>query len=451
MRTHGWVVAIISNLKIFEYFLMKLLNNTDFPLLAIYLMPVWWILGVDFIIFHVFSIIILLKSPSAVKPKDNFHLFILFILFALVFSLIFNLIAGNVDSYRFFAALNNASVLFVGYVFYGYFTLKFRSDPLYIEELYKACSRVFIFFMIVALVMAYFVLRGSAVSVAFPTLFGLITPKLPGLLGEYQSILLVGQNFFNGETTPRLYVLAPFATGSAILCAITGYLAYAYYRHRSRGVRVILLSLMLVGVMLTLTRSATAALLLGFIFLTALYFKGRGLIILMMLFPIGIVLSAAIVPGLLQDLNSMRQGSSDTRFLVYEKSVQSVVDENQLIGFGVKPRTNDVGIPIGSHSTFLSILVRSGFIGMFLAIAAFILIPLSRVFKLVVECFIGNRLKGERRLLAAANCALYLSCLTFLVFQDIDAYASLCVLIFTAFASLFYISSNRYVNYKVCI
>jgi O-antigen ligase len=160
----------------------------------------------------------------------------------------------------------------------------------------------------------------------------------------------------------------------------------------------------------------------------------KGIVVLLL----PMVVSAAIAfgPDLVQRAIELRSGSSSIRLLVYKLSVDAVIKEGPFIGLGVKPRTDEAFIPIGSHSTFISILVRGGFLGLLCSIGAFLFIPAINVVKLALAYIRHNNFDEEFRVATRCVIATYFGCAMFLVFQDVDAYASIAALIFAYFGVL---------------
>ncbi|WP_411887131.1 O-antigen ligase family protein [Hydrocarboniphaga effusa] len=399
----------------------------DVAILSIALLPLWWIAGVDFIIYHLVALWLIYKAPIVLKPRDALHFSLLLLIFALTVSLIISVFGGDTDSFRMIAALNNVSIIGVGYVYYGHIRKRLDVDGNYVKLIWKAGFIIACMFIVVALSLSTTVMRGGAPEISVPTLFGLAVPKLPGLLGTYQRAYFVSADWFGGDNTPRLFIFAPFATGSAVVAAITGYMGYAHLQTKRAWARLLFLGLIFLAVALTLTRGAIAALVLGFAFLAFLRIGKLALLLLIVALPFLIVLSIAVLPSYFDQVLEMREGSSNLRLLIYRMSFEMVVDNNPLFGLGVKPREDSLGIPIGSHSTFLSVLVRGGFVSFFIAISAFVIVPLKRL--LGFSVLRGVKKTYDQRIVAGTIMGGYISCLAFLILQDVDAYASIGVLI----------------------
>lgn len=69
---------------------------------------------------------------------------------------------------------------------------------------------------------------------------------------------------------------------------------------------------------------------------------------------------------------SSRSTSNKTRFLLYENTIKSVMNNNILFGNGVRIKDLATQLYYGSHSTYLSFFYRTGFIGLALGVVALI-------------------------------------------------------------------------------
>ena len=64
---------------------------------------------------------------------------------------------------------------------------------------------------------------------------------------------------------------------------------------------------------------------------------------------------------ILDKIFNMREGSNNTRFLIYETSLSYFMTNSPIIGVGIK--YNYFGVPLGSHSTMIGVLYKTGFLG----------------------------------------------------------------------------------------
>ena len=112
-----------------------------------------------------------------------------------------------------------------------------------------------------------------------------------------------------------------------------------------------------------------------------------------------------------------RGGSNEARFNIYRKSLEKMLIESPILGIGIKYMLGS--FPYGSHSTYIGLLYKAGFLGTFMY-----LIGIFRLF--------GNFTYSSRKLISS-NTALItmLFYAVFLIFADLDASNWVIVSMFT--------------------
>jgi O-antigen ligase len=147
------------------------------------------------------------------------------------------------------------------------------------------------------------------------------------------------------------------------------------------------------------------------------------------LFLMLLVVSGTLMFGYIQEawvnFNAYRQGSSDLRMLIYSMSWDIAMEQGPYIGLGVKPREEYL-VPIGSHSTLVGSVLKTGLFG-FLFLLLFYMSIFLRALKYI---FYG---KSEGVLLGMA-------CLVLMVysgFADVDAPQLVSFLFFMIIGMLF--------------
>ena len=105
-----------------------------------------------------------------------------------------------------------------------------------------------------------------------------------------------------------------------------------------------------------------------------------------------------------------RQGSTDTRQSLYEYSLRRVMDESPVFGCGIKDVVVQFGpaVPVGSHSTYIGILYRTGIVGFLIFMSALLLL---------IKRIVLSEPKGEMRVYRLIFVLLFCS---FFVTEDID-------------------------------
>jgi len=84
------------------------------------------------------------------------------------------------------------------------------------------------------------------------------------------------------------------------------------------------------------------------------------------------------ITGIFDKLLNMRPGSNSVRLLVYKNTIKTFVENP--FGVGMPFRVDGLEIPIGSHSTYLGVLMKGGIVG-FISIITFKVILFIQVFK----------------------------------------------------------------------
>lgn len=406
------------------------------------LTPLWWVLGTGFFVFHIAALLAAVAAPQALRPRDAFQYLLLTLISLLGLSMMMSAASGAADLSRVVAALNNISILLNGYIFYSFLNHSFRTNTGALDNLFNALGKVGLFSVVIGVPCVYLLFFRGVDSLSFPTLFGIMTPPQDNLLGLYQKSWLIDVDWFAESSIPRLTILSTNATSSAALIAFASYFFLASLNRGRRALSYAFIFALLCTMAATLTRGAILGVVIGL----AIYFvlslrKNRKLIVA------GSVLSAVIgltfAAPVLEAINSARQASSDTRFAIYEMSLAVTLKEGPLIGLGVKPRLDQTAIPIGSHSTILSLLVRGGLIGAALSFTLFLVIPVVWSAKALLRALAAGHV-GDPRGYSIAMIAAMPSFLVYCIFQDIDAYAPLSAFLFAYLAVISFIAKGPY-------
>lgn len=413
-------------------------NKNAVPLYVISLIPLWWILGFGFFIFHLSSIYIAAILKRNILPRDSVQLGILALVAVLSVSLLYNSVVDDAGLSRIFGAFHNITVLLVGYFHYSYLRYLLVRDEAWALQVSKQFSRVSLAAIVIAGPLAVLVFTGSASSLGVPTLLGAVTPPAENLLGLYQKADLIARNWFDGSDAPRLMALSTNATASAALIAVSGFMGAGYILSRRPSGFWVFLGLTLFVVAATLTRATTLTTIAGVAVIMLARTRSRYYPIFLAAAPLVLIAAIYFIPEFLGRVNEMREGSSNARFLAYEYAYQLTMEQNPLIGVGVKPRIDELAIPVGSHSTIFSALVRGGVLGALIAILTFFAIPFISGLR-IIRALVGNRaIFGEGLPYAVAALGGVPSVLAYCVLQDLDVYAPITAAFFMYLASLKY-------------
>jgi len=406
------------------------------PLIFIAMIPLWWILGFGFFVFHASSLYMVLLLKRSMLPRDAFQLAVLGVVSVLFLSLVYNAVAVGVDLSRTIAALNNLSVMLVGYCHYTYMKFLYSRDEYWAVKVSRTLWKLCGISIVLAIPLSYLVFSGKMQVFGIPTLLGLALPPMDNLLGLYQKADFVARNWFDGGDMPRLMILSTNATASAGLIAISSFIAAGFVISRYRWLAWLFFALALFTIGATLTRAALLGASLGVLVIALAVVNRRYYVLLMACIPLVAGAAMVFLPDILGRVNDMREGSSNARFIAYQASFDEAMRVNPFIGLGVKPRVDDLAIPIGSHSTVFSTLVRGGGLGALIALLAFFVIPFVKGVKLMLRLMRRSSAFGILRPYAIAALGGLPSFLAYCAFQDIDVYAPITAVFFTYMAGL---------------
>jgi len=411
-------------------------SRNSIPIYCVALIPVWWLLGFGFFVFHASSLYIALLLRDRLLPRDGFQFAVLGVVGVLLLSLAYNAVAVGVDLSRIIAALNNISVMLVGYCHYTYCRFLYRADDQWVVAISRVMWKLCAVSILLAVPLSYAVFTGKLQILGVPTLLGVMLPPMDNLLGLYQKADFVARNWFDGGDMPRLMILSTNATASAGLIAMSGFIATGYAMSRYRWLAWGFLGLVLFTVGATLTRAALFGAVLGVFVVMFAKIHKRYYLLVFACIPLALGAALALLPDVLARVNDMREGSSNARFIAYQASFDEAMRVNPFIGLGVKPRVDDLAIPIGSHSTLFSTLVRGGGLGALIALFAFFVIPAWKGGKLLLKLIRRSDGFGRMRPYAIAGLGGLPSFLAYCTFQDIDVYAPITSVFFMFAAGL---------------
>lgn len=125
-----------------------------------------------------------------------------------------------------------------------------------------------------------------------------------------------------------------------------------------------------------------------------------------------------------QSINDARAESSSLRFEIYALSFNSALAEHPFLGFGVKERSSNYAVPLGSHSTLVGSMYKTGIIG-------FTLMSLLFISTVITAVRVGFKANSGYRTGLAAGCA---AMIPLLFFEDIDAIPLVAYLFFLCIA-----------------
>jgi hypothetical protein len=208
---------------------------------------------------------------------------------------------------------------------------------------------------------------------AFPLpLAGALAPSFPPALRAFTSNELVTEDWL-GETVLRTNGTMGFPTWSGAVSALTIILVVIAVRQRLIRLSIALfaVSVSVVAVYYAFSRAVQMALLAAALYavLRIVWRKLRiGPLIVMALFSATAVLAylnVAKAVRFVADINAEREGSAESRGAIYAETLSRVSDLTvPFLGYGMKPRQEDLLASVASHSTYLGLLFKAGILGL---------------------------------------------------------------------------------------
>ena len=345
---------------------MKVINLFRFMIL---LLPIWWFLGVTSVIFHVFTLLtfLALLRRKILIPKQLIPLFLFICVY--VFSIMINY--QEIPSDRLLASLYNLSYWVMGFLI----IIIFYNISIEFNELLKLLNS----FIVLGVICGLFSLIGSIlffkgyneVTITTPVsnLFPSFLKKAPLISSSFQFVLLrEDYTIFGILRRGGLFFGWPVALGMTM--GITISITILYYRIKNKILKSIpFLILQIIGLTYSLSRIATVGLVFSLFLIYYFTLRNRRIVVVNFLFLVMLLIFLFQIPiNLILKFEEFREGSAKTRINLYSYIIKSTLDEKPLFGYGVKPREENIDIPLASHSTYLSNFFKAGFTGISLLI-----------------------------------------------------------------------------------
>lgn len=391
----------------------------------------WWLLGLNLFVYHVGAIALLVvflfhqntKLKGFWLPPSAGLLFLLISIY--LFSIGIHFKESGMS--RVVAAIYNLSFWGMGFCLVVVLGNVFRFEQ--ISDIYRAYRRVgWVVFVMCFLIL---ILWGSGRMD-----FHFKTPLYPltRVLGETSLIknsLVVHPLLFDwlaSATRPRLNLFSPYPTAAGGIIMICLY--WLWGSAKTNGQLRNPLTLSLIGVncfalLLTMSRMSILAFVASVIILFLLEKRNSWIWILLFIFV------AVLMLPLIEDFSNwvlgLRQGSTTGRMNLYKYTLNQLYGIDWFLGKGIKPREDVFFIPIGSHSTYISLIFKTGIIG-FLSFMLFQFVILWRWLKTKSYVINDSTLFTLWRVLGCVMISMGMWMLT----EDIDAPQMLAFLYFSS-------------------
>ena len=394
--------------------------------LTVLLVPVNWALGTTLAFVFATGLVLALSLVRF----SVLETVLLVLMGALTLSLVLALGEGA-DADRVLAAIYNLAIIALFVLFLnGGRKLQLASDPRRDRRrgLYRAGTVGFAISLVVFSGVYVYGLKAGDLRLDFNTLVLGRLGELPGILKLYAKVAISIPDWSGTADRLRLVGFGIYATEGAFLFMAMGLFATIWASRRGLAWLVAVeLAICAVGfAMGSRTLLAAYILSIGFYAGFARRPMGPALVVALPILVPGLAFALIEGPRLAADafaaVNEARAGSSATRFLTYTLAIDMVRDTNLLTGLGIKPRDHAaLGIPIGSHSSFVSQFTKGGLLALAIY-GAFFALALRQVLRSVArlratQAALGRDTAVEALALARLSAIYLFWCVT----EDFDA------------------------------
>ncbi len=336
------------------------------------LTPLWWVLGLYFVIYHFAAFLGMTKLLLSHAGKGmRIHVpsrsrWLLVFLAVYLLSLLLN--APLNSAQRTFASVNNYLVYLSGFfVILIIYNAAERQDVL---DLMKIGSRLAVLGGIIVLgSLALWYLGYQRLS------FSSLVSRLMPFLNDYPyfnvllKVTLTDTDWFLNRGMPRIPVFTSVMTASGgQVLALLPMLATASMINRGWSVRQSLLLLLPMSIaVLSLARTPLLALIIVCAIMLLRGLQGRGwLLFLLMTFLIAVPTIAifwSFFAGTAEAIVGARIASTRTRIALYQDAIKYALDHNPVYGIGIKVREGYTTRALGSHSSVIAFFITTGMMG----------------------------------------------------------------------------------------
>lgn len=387
---------------------MKTKIVSNFSLLFVAL--IWFFVLIPKEIFAIISLLIILYLFLKKKINLNDKIVLTTILIGLIsfIATLFSIIRDSYDFSRILAAINTSLSWIIAGIAYGIFQGNFSNK----RKLSKIASINLLIIIMISLLSIIL----NRVGINF------------SLLGS----TLNTDDWINGVKQNRL--LAFFEYSSLITSFILINLGlYFLSPTKNKLFNIFLLIMSFIPILLSLSRICIVAYIVFLFFYIFYKIKktNYGNLILLSAFFLtffAVIIFSNQLIKYIYDIVFLREGSNNTRMTIYALSFSEVLNKNFLFGIGIKSLHN--GIPLGSHSTYIGMLYKSGILGCLI-----FLILLYAIIKMIFKSNVSFEVKG-----------VFISFLFIFLFEDIDGTNWL---IFYVFFLLSQMSLRRINTYEI--
>ncbi len=405
--------------------------------LGISLIWLWWLLGINIAVYFLISLVILLKL-TILSKKTGRRIILPHCLLPLIgmvasyaFSIAIN--AKDFSAGRVAAGINNLSIWIMGIiVITAIYNLFDESSIILVTRSLFTVGVIITAFSVIAIVLWLIFKKEIMVySPAYYLIPGSIKEQYD-LVKQSTELVLIGRDWFSLSDMPRISTFFPYpvALGGAMLMIIP--ISSAVMHQRSKPCRVF--SFIMLQIPLLLSLSRLSVLVFWSVKLVVGLMKKKAAVIpaiLIITVPL-LVISFSSLLNAYDYILKLREGSSMNRLALYRDTI-SLAMESPVIGWGVKPTHDTLLIRVGSHSTYIGLLYKTGLVGLLLYVLF--------LGALAAKC-IGLLKNGNSESLPVYLAMAFFSMVLWQVGEDIDAPHSVAFVYFVIIGIILRIERN---------
>jgi len=362
------------------------------------LFPLIWVMGLTpvYSIALIPLIIILIQR----LPNNMVVLGLLFFGLIQILSSTIALLGPFQDPYRFAAIFHNIYLYFI-LVFGTVLVYRYGLQSIFNEKI--LCYLIIAFAITGGLVFYYsLVIAGTEISI-------------PGILERSR---LTRNDFLFESKIPRLSLFGDYVNTTAMLSLFMFTIAILI-KKKSGFILSLIVFISSISIAI-MAGSRVTVVAIALLLPLALTQKPKNLAFIMAIVAVGgvLIIQATPLMELIEGVQSSRENSSNTRFMIYQHSLQMTLEVNPFTGLGIKPvLPYIIDFPLGSHSTFFGYVIKCGALGLAFVIMYFTWLLIKTLL------YTYSTLSGKSTLKILLGFYILLIITMVLCFEDIDAYA----------------------------
>lgn len=330
--------------------------------------PLWWVLGLNLLIYQSIAVFLFFRMAAWYQHEDRGVylpapcLFIFSLILIYFFSIVIH--ASSFPAARVAASFYNLTYWIMGFLIMVVLANAFRIQK--ISFILGAFNSLAWMMGILGAAMFWAAWAGGH-TIMIPTPLSGLSHAFENvdLLPQSVNVHLLIEDWFASVFRLRFNVFSPYptATGGLLMMALMMIATWAALTQKSKNPFFIsLFALNFLALLMTLSRMS---ILVGLLSVSVVFLLQKKkalpwivLLILVVVFASPWILKATDV------IWGLRQDSSETRFALYRYSLQQLQGVDWILGLGIKNRGETFIFPIGSHSTYVSLCVKTGILGL---------------------------------------------------------------------------------------